>query len=135
VYLPTERDPLIFYESGKKGLVVITSDTTFRKSFPHMAAVALGCTTIIAFTQNNFKSEIRGNAFITALPKIEQALRKHRKRNFIGVVGMNGSFRVCDESPLPQRKQCDPLDWYSYEDVCRQAGVLAFRPEKSGNLF
>lgn len=129
VYLQTERDPLIFYQCGVKKLVVITSDTRFRKSFPHMAAVALGHTTVIAFSQNNYKSDVRGAAFIKALPEIEKTLRKYGRKNFIGVVGMNGTFRVCDESPLPQRKQCDLRDWESYEHVCRDAGVLALAPK------
>jgi len=128
-YQQTERDPLIFYECGKKGWVVITSDTGFMKAFPHMAAIALGKTTVIAFTNNNFKSQIRGAAFITAKKKIEAALAKHDKRYFIGIVGTTGTFRVCSESPLPSRKTCDPRDWDSYEQVCRQAGVLAFAPK------
>ena len=131
LYKQCERDPLIFYECGKKNLVVITSDAAFRKSFPHMAAVALGKTTVIAFTQNNYKGEGRGRAFIKAKPLIENALRKHRKRKryFIGMVGMNGTFRVCDESPLPTRKTCDIKDWDSYEQVCRNEGVLPLRPK------
>jgi hypothetical protein len=93
-----------------------------------MAAVSLGRTTVIAFTQNNYKSEVRGNAFIKARKLIEKALRKHQgKKYFIGVVGMDASFRICDESPLPTRKTCDPKDWDSYEIVCKQEGVLALR--------
>jgi predicted nuclease of predicted toxin-antitoxin system len=76
VYPQTERDPLIFYQCGKKGLVVITSDTSFRKSFPHMAAIALGKTSVIAFSNNNYKSNVRGNAFLKALPQIEPLLSK-----------------------------------------------------------
>ena len=127
VYQQTERDPLIFYQCGKQRLIVVTSDTSFRKSFPHMAAVALGHTTVIAFTQNNYKGDIRGNAFIKARSSIEQAILDHKGRYFIGVVGMNGSFRICEESPLPTRKTCDPKDWESYEQVCREEGVLALR--------
>jgi nucleoside-diphosphate-sugar epimerase len=127
-YQQTERDPLIFYECGVKGWVVVTSDTGFMKAFPHMAAVALGNTTVIAFTNNNYKSAIRGNAFIATRKKIEAALKDHRGRNFIAVVGI-GTFRICAESPLPSRKLCDPRDWQSYEGVCQQAGVLPFAPK------
>ena len=35
VYQPTERDPWIFYDQGKRGLIVVTSDTSFMKSFPY----------------------------------------------------------------------------------------------------
>jgi hypothetical protein len=122
LYQQTERDPLIFYECGKKHWVVVTSDTSFAKSFPHMAAISLGRTTVIAFTQNNYKSEVRGSAFIKARREIEKALNDHRGKYFIGVVGMNGTFRVCAESPLPTRKTCD-----RYEAVCKQEGVLALR--------
>ncbi|MGB6159344.1 MAG: hypothetical protein WBH45_13745 [Acidobacteriaceae bacterium] len=137
MYLQTERDPLIFYECGKKGMLVLTSDTTFRKSFPHMAAIAHGRTTVVAFSQNNYKSEVRGNAFLKARPLIEKAFREHQRRvrYFIGVVGMNGTFRICEESPLPERKSCDPRDWESYEQVCRDEGVLAFRPAPKRALF
>jgi hypothetical protein len=127
-YQQTERDPLIFYECGVRGWVVVTSDIGFMKAFPHMAAVALGNTTVIAFANNNYKSEIRGNAFIAARKKIEAALKDHKGRNFIAVVG-TGSFRICEESPLPSRKLCDPRDWESYEGVCKHAGVLAFAPK------
>ena len=128
-YQQTERDPLIFYECGVKGWIVITSDTGFMKAFPHMAAIALGRTTVIAFTNNNFKSDVRGAAFISARDKIEAALAAHKGRNFIAVVGTHGTFRVCSESPLPSRKTCDPRDWVSYEHVCKQAGVLPLAPK------
>lgn len=128
-YEQTERDPWIFYECGLKNWIVITSDTGFMKSFPHMAAIALARTTVIAFTNNNYKSEVRGKAFIAARSKVESAIRSHRGRYFIGVVGTEGSFRVCAESPMPSRKTCDPRDWESYEQVCREAGVLALAPK------
>ena len=127
-YQQTERDPLIFYECGIKGWVVVTSDTGFMKAFPHMAAVALGNTTVIAFTNGHYKSVVRGNAFIAGRKKIEAALKEHKGRNFIAVVG-TGSFRICDESPLPSRKSCDPRDWESYEGVCKNAGFLPFAPK------
>ena len=127
-YHQKERDPWIFYECGIKHWVVITSDTGFMKAFPHMAAVALGNTTVIAFTNNNYKSDVRGKAFIAARKKIEKALKEHRGRNFIAVVG-TGSFRICEESPLPSRKTCEEQDWQSYDRVCRKAGVLPFAPK------
>jgi hypothetical protein len=128
VYVQTERDPWIFYECGKKGLIVITSDTLFMKSFPHRAAIALGKTTVLAFSNNNFKSSVRGTAFIAARKAIEGAVRAHKRSYFIGVIGMQGTFRIKAESPLPERKTCHLLDWDSYERVCESEGVLAFAP-------
>jgi hypothetical protein len=109
-----------------KGWVVITSDTGFTKAFPHLAAIALGRTTVIAFTNNNYKSDVRGDEFIAARAKIDAALIAHKDSNFIGIVGTHGTFRVCSESPLPSRKSCDKRDWESYDRVCEKAGVLAF---------
>ena len=132
IYQHTERDPWIFYEQGKRGFIVVTSDTTFMKSFPHMAAIALARTTVLAFSNNNYKSEVRGNAFLKTLPRIEKKIARHRsrgKRNyFIGVVGMSGTLKIRAESPLPHRKTCDAKDWESYERVCRVEGVLALAP-------
>ena len=132
VYQTTERDPWIFYDRGKLGFIVITSDTSFMKSFPHKAAIALARTTVLAFSNNNYKSVVRGNAFLRALPKIETEIARHRrntKRNyFIAVVGMSGTLTIRAESPLPHRKTCDPKDWESYERVCRSEGVLALAP-------
>ncbi|MGH9493813.1 MAG: hypothetical protein ACRD3B_02350 [Candidatus Sulfotelmatobacter sp.] len=132
VYQTTERDPWIFYDQGQKGFIVVTSDTAFMKSFPHMAAVALARTIVLAFSNNNYKSDIRGNAFLKALSRIEKEIsrhRRHRKRKyFIAVIGMAGTFTIKAESPLPHRKTCDPKDWESYERVCQTEGVLALRP-------
>ncbi|MGA7216900.1 MAG: hypothetical protein WBX38_01215 [Candidatus Sulfotelmatobacter sp.] len=132
VYQPTERDPWIFYDQGKRGLIVVTSDTSFMKSFPHMAAIALARTTVLAFSNNNYKSEIRGNAFLKALTKIENEIKKHRRNRsrkyFIAVIGMKGTFTIKAESPLPERRTCDPKDWESYERVCQHEGVLALAP-------
>lgn len=130
VYQQTERDPWIFYECGKLGFVVVTSDTAFMRSFPHMAAISLAKTTVLAFSNNNYKSDVRGNAFIRARPRIEKVLSVHRRRhkNFIGVIGMQGTFTVKKEAPLPERKTCDPRDWESYERVCKYEGVLALAP-------
>jgi hypothetical protein len=129
IYVPTERDPWIFYEAGIKRRIVLTADTTFRKSFPHMAAIALAKTQVIAFAKNNRTSQEKGNAFIKARGAVEAAVRKHGAKSFIGVVGINGTFRICDESPLPSRKTCDPRDWESFERVCNVAGVLALAPK------
>lgn len=129
VYVQTERDPWIFYECGMKKLVVITSDTLFMKSFPHMAAIALAKTRVIAFANNKAKGDAKGAAFIKARASIERALAKHRRSYFIGVVGIPGTFRICAESPLPSRKTCHPSDWISYERVCNNAGVLPLAPK------
>lgn len=129
IYVQNERDPWIFYECGKKKLVVITADTAFMKSFPHMAAITLAKTRVIAFSNNKKTSEVKGNAFIKAQKPIERALVKHRQGYFIGVVGMAGTFRICAESPLPSRKLCYPADWESFERVCKSAGVLMLAPK------
>lgn len=131
LYKQTERDPWIFYECGKAGFVVLTSDTEFMKSFTHMAAIAVAQTTVLAFSNNNYKSEVRGDALLKALPRInvELSKRKRRRKNnyFIGIIGMNGTFAIKAEAPLPHRKRCDLLDWESYERVCAMEGILAFR--------
>jgi len=130
-YQQTERDPWLFYQCGKRGMVVITSDTRLFRSFPHMAAIALARTTVIAFTNNNYNSNVRGTAFIKALAEIEGAIKAHRglKTNFIGIVGMQGTFRILQEKPLPHRAQCDPRDWASFERVCAAEGVLPLAPK------
>jgi hypothetical protein len=134
IYQPTERDPWIFYERGKHGFVVVTSDTAFMKSFPHMAAIALARTTVLAFSHNNYKSVVRGRAFLTALPRIEREIARHRRElkgnYFIAVIGMAGTFTVKAESPLPHRRTCDAEDWASYERVCQVEGVLALAPPR-----
>ena len=132
IYRQTERDPWIFYDRGKLGFIVVTSDTSFMKSFPHMAAIALAKTTVLAFSNNNYKSVVRGNAFLKALSKIEAEIDKHRRNSqkayFIAVVGMTGTLTIRAESPLPHRKTCDAKDWESYERVCKSEGVLALAP-------
>lgn len=109
----------------------MTSDTAFMKSFPHMAAVSLAKATVLAFSNNNYKSNARGEAFLKALPKIEKEIYSHRRsrRNFIAVIGMGGTFRICQEAPLPERRRCDQRDWDSYERVCKEQGVLALAPQ------
>ncbi len=132
VYQPTERDPWIFYDRGKRGFIVVTSDTAFMKSFPHMAAIALARTSVLAFSHNNYKSEVRGRAFLKALPRIEKEVARHQREHklnyFIAVVGMAGTFTVKAESPMPHRRTCDAKDWESYERVCQAEGVLALIP-------
>ncbi len=123
IYARTERDPWIFYEQGKKGLIVVTTDKLFTKSFPHMAAIALGKTTVLYFSNNNWKSKIRGDAFLAARAAIKRALRETGKRPFIASIGMGGTFSVVEEKPRPRRKKCDPRDWESYRRVCEAEGI------------
>jgi hypothetical protein len=129
VYVQNERDPWIFYQAGIQRHPVITADKKFTKSFPHMAAIALAKTQVIAFANNKGTGQQKGNALLKARADIEDAVRKHKGRSFIGVVSLKGSFRVCDESPLPSRKTCEPADWESFERVCRTAGVLSLTPK------
>lgn len=131
VFQETERDPWIFYDCGKNGKIVITSDRDFMKSFPHMAAISLGNTTVLAFTSNNYNSEIRGKAFIKAQGKIFRALRQSNGAGFIGSVGMDGSFSIVAKSPTPTKKYCDERDWKSYERVCASEGVKYEKPVTS----
>ena len=121
-------DPWLFYECGKRKLIVITSDKRFMKSFPHMAAIALGRTTVLAFTNNSYESRIRSAAFIKSFPEMYEHLKRMRGKPFIGSVGMSGEFRIVQVNPWPNRVQCDQRDWDSFEDVCRQEGVLALAP-------
>ena len=128
-----ERDPWMFYLCGKRRDVIVTTDGAFRKPFPHMAAIALGDSIVLTFTNNCYNAERRATAFLTALEKIEIELQKRsrrKQRSFIGIIGITGTFRVAEEKPLPHRKLCDPLDWESYKRVCDQEGVLAFMPEQ-----
>jgi len=122
VYDQDERDPWIFYSSGKSGKIVLTADRDFMKSFPHMAAIALGKTTVIAFTSNNYNSEARGRAFIKAKSRVFRAIRDN-EANFIGSVGMDSTFLILERSPAPNRKYCDERDWNSYERVCKAEGI------------
>jgi predicted nuclease of predicted toxin-antitoxin system len=107
IYARTERDPWIFYEQGKEGFIVVTTDKLFMKSFPHMAAIALGKTTVLYFSNNNWKSRVRGDAFLATLAAIMRALREPRKP-FIASIGMGGTFSIVEEKPRPTRKKCDP---------------------------
>lgn len=128
VYAQTERDPWIFYHCGVQNLVVVTSDRDFMKLFPHMAAVRLGRTTILAFTGRTYNSVIRGAAFIKCHGLIQKTIKQMNGRAFIAVIGAEGSFRVLEKDPVPTKKQCDAKDWESYEKVCHQAGILPLRP-------
>lgn len=128
-----ERDPWMYYQCGKRRHVVVTTDQKFRRSFPHMAAIALGDTVVLAFTNNTYNAERRARAFLAVLSEIEDELRKRNRRKrwgFIGVIGISGTFRVDDDKPLPHRKLCDPRDWESYRRVCESEGVLALVPEQ-----
>jgi hypothetical protein len=113
------------------GKIVVTSDKDFMKSFPHMAAISLGNTTVLAFTSNNYNSEIRGKAFIKAQGKIFRAIRQSNGVGFIGSVGMDGSFSIVERSPTPTKKYCDERDWKSYERVCASEGVKYEKPVTS----
>ena len=104
-------------------MVVITADKEFMKSFPHMAAIELGNTTVLAFTSNNYNSDERGKALIKARAKVLRAIRGSGRRNFIGSIGMDGSLSIVERSPHPNRKYCDDRDWKSYERVCIAEGV------------
>ena len=130
-YTPTERDPWIFYDSGKQGLIVITSDKLFMKSFPHMVAIALGRTTVFAFSNNNYNSKIRADAFIAASSAIERAIVAHRGQPFIATIGMHGTVEVNVVNPRPTRKACHLADWGSYLRVCK---VERIRPEMPAQL-
>jgi hypothetical protein len=124
IYARTERDPWIFYDCGKKGLIVITSDKKFTKFFPHMAAIALGKTTVLFFSNNKWHSQVRGDAFLKAHKSVIRTLNKQTE-NFIGCIRTDGTFKVVDKKPRPSRKLCDPKDWDSYRRVCQMEGVVA----------
>lgn len=98
-----------------------------------MAAIAIARTTVLAFSNNNYKSVVRGNAFLKAMPLITAELLKHKRRRkntyFIGVIGMHGTLTIKEDAPLPHRKTCDSLDWDSYERVCTTEGVLPLAPK------
>jgi hypothetical protein len=49
------------------------------KSFPHMAAIAVAKTRVIAFAKNKAKGDVRGAAFIKARRAIEAALTMHKR--------------------------------------------------------
>jgi len=123
IYARTERDPWIFYERGKEGFIVVTTDKLFMKSFPHMAAIALGKTTVLYFSNNNWKSKIRGDAFLAAKAAIMRALSEREIKPFIASIGMGGTFSIIEEKPRPTRKKCDPRDWESYRRVCEAEGI------------
>jgi hypothetical protein len=128
VYPQTERDPWIFYDCGKQRKVIITADKDFMNLFPHMAAISLGNTTVIAFTSNDYNSEVRGKAFIQAKNKILRAIRDSKGASFIGSVGMNGTFSIVERSPAPNRRYCDERDWKSYKRACEAEGVKFEKP-------
>jgi hypothetical protein len=122
IYNPLERDPWIFYDRGKHEMVVVTSDKEFMKLFPHMAGIALGKTTVLFFSKNNWHSRIRGDAFLAAHSRIIHALKK-QPSNFIACIGKGGSFGIVDAKPRPSRKFCDSRDWESYIRVCQVEGM------------
>jgi hypothetical protein len=104
LYFQTERDPWIFYECGKAGFIAVPSDTEFMKSFPHMAAIAIARTTVLAFSNNSYKSVVRSNAFSKAMPLITAELLKHKRRRtntyLIGChVPIACEMAFCDSHP------------------------------------
>jgi hypothetical protein len=122
VYPRTERDPWIFYDQGKKENIVITSDKAFAKSFPHMAAISLGKTTVLYFSKGHWRSGVRGQALLTAKSQIFHALKK-QESHFLACIGLTGTFTIVTDRPRPSRKICDPQDWDSYKRVCDSEGV------------
>jgi hypothetical protein len=130
IYVPTERDPWIFYECGKKGLIIVTSDKLFMKSFPHMAAIALGRTTVLAFSNNNFNAQVRGTAFIAATRAIATCMSQAAGNPFIATIGTKGDVTVNDRNPRPTRKACDRADWESYVRVCKVEGIAIDQPNE-----
>jgi hypothetical protein len=128
IYVPTERDPWIFYECGKKGLIVVTSDKLFMKSFPHMAAISLGKTTVLSFSNNNFNAQARATAFIAASKAIATRMAEANGNPFIATIGIKGEVTVNDRNPRPTRKACDQADWESYVRVCKVEGIDEDRP-------
>lgn len=133
IYARTERDPWVFYNCGKDGFIVITSDKTFTRSFPHMAAIQLGRTTVLYFSNNNYKSQVRGEAFLAARTAIMRALKRHQGVPFIGSIGKDGAFTILDNAPRPLRKLCDARDWESYRRVCQSEGIEAHEYEQEHN--
>ncbi len=101
---------------------MITGDRKFMRSFPHMAAIALGRTTVIAFTAKNYNSMIRGRAMISARARIVRALRNN-EAPFIGSVSADGAFNILETKPKPLRLQCNQLDWDSYRRALEAEGV------------
>jgi hypothetical protein len=128
IYIPTARDPWIFYECGKKKLFVVTSDKQFMKSFPHMAALALGRTTVFAFSNNNYNGRVRANAFIAATKAIKAAIEQHRGEPFIATIGMLGTVEINAVNPRPTRKACEIADWNSYLEVCKAERIKPEMP-------
>jgi hypothetical protein len=122
VYSRTERDPWIFYDQGKKDNIVITTDKAFAKFFPHMAAIALGKTTVLYFSKGDWLSGVRGEAFLKAKSKIFHALKRHGS-HFLACIGLTGTFTIVADKPRPSRKSCDALDWESYKRVCDSEGI------------
>lgn len=117
VFEKLERDPWIFYWAGKNEYVLVTADLKFKGLFTHQLAVALGKTAVLSFTGRTFNSDLRGKAFLRALPKIQRLLRK-QPRPFIATIQMSGEVRLDTPNPTPSRRKVDPRDWESYERVC-----------------
>jgi len=122
VFGKLERDPWIFYWTGKNDYVLVTADLKFKKLFTHLAAIRLGATAVFSFTGTTYNSDVRGAAFIKARAKILRMLRK-QQRPFIVTVLMDGQLHLDAAKPSPSRKKVDPKDWESYERVCKAEGI------------
>jgi hypothetical protein len=121
-FSPTERDPWIFYWSGKNNYVLLTSDLEFKGLFTHQAAIALGRTAVFSFTGRTFNSERRGAAFLKAQLSIFKMLRRQRKP-FIATIQLDGKIYLDSANPSPSRLKVEPQDWDSYERVCRAESI------------
>lgn len=94
------------------------------KLVPHMAAVELGRTKVVAFASNKHTAAVKAKAFLLAEKRIMRAIVKSKDKGFIGVVDMGGGFRVQEPNPRAPRKRCDQKDMASYARVCDAEGIL-----------
>jgi hypothetical protein len=107
---------------------VVTSDRLFMKSFPHMAAIALGRTKVLSLSNDNYNGAVGATAFINATKAIASALDQHKGEPFIATVGMQGSLEINVVNPRPTRKACEQADWDSYLAVCRAERIKPEMP-------
>jgi hypothetical protein len=73
---------------------------------------------VIAFTNNNYKSQVRGDAFIKARKLIEKSLASHKGAYFVGVVGTNGVWRQANVPVNDNQKSRLSLELLSSSLVC-----------------
>jgi hypothetical protein len=117
-----EQDPWAFYQCGKNGYVLLTSDKAFLGHFTHMTAIQLGRTAVFAFTSGNENMKLRGKAFVLAKSRILHAIRNN-DAPFVASIGSNGTVTLLDKRPGPMKRLCQPEHWASYVRVCRAEGV------------